>query len=560
MLIDRVTISHEDRRTLRMAKAAAWLYWLGIAVVLVGVFLPVQQQMDRTVVGLLVAGGLIASLMLVLIPWQRFSYRLFYLASALGCSHIATLIYFSGGVESPYAQLYFLIAIWAAYFFSFRGFALVAVMVIVSSMAPYGYDKSYNISHITMGLTQILFILIAGGLVNLLVAQVRQRNLALGRTNERLALQMREVLREQEKVAAVLSSVADGVFVVDNDRKITMWNRAAVQITGFTRDEMVGRVCLPAAAPAGREEESVCVSVCDSVPEIEGNDGIGYETLTCSKDGERVWLSVSAAPIREGGQRAGIVHVFRDISEYKEIDQMKSDFVATVSHELRTPLTSILGFSKTLLRTDANFSEESRQSFLNEIVREGERLARLIEDVLSVSRIEAGNLRLDSKPVAVSDAVSHVIQNLVRLTTIHKFVINVPEEITPVMADADKLHQVLLNLVVNAIKYSPDGGEIIVSALQEDDFVRFEVADRGVGIKEEHLPHIFERFYRAGPRGKRGATGTGLGLYVSQNLVEQMGGHIWAESAPGEGSRFYFRLPVARVTEGETAAQQPAAS
>ncbi|MHB0867298.1 MAG: PAS domain-containing sensor histidine kinase [Thermoleophilia bacterium] len=562
MFLDRIVISHQDRRSLRLAKAAAWLYWLVIAVVMVGVYLPVEQAMDRTPVLLLVAGGLLASLSLVVIPWQHFSHKLFYFLSALGCAHIATLIYFSGGVESPYTQLlYFLIAIWAAYFFSFRGFALVAVMVIASSMAPYAYDQDYDISHITMGLTQILFMLIAGGLVNLLVAQVRQRNLDLGRTNERLALQMREVLREQEKTAAVLSSVADGVFVVDNNRQITMWNRAAAQITGFTPDEMVGRVCRQSMSPSEGQEEQVCMSLCESVPEIgQGTSGIGYEVLTCRKDGEPVWLSVSAAPIREGGQRAGSVHVFRDISQYKEIDQMKSDFVATVSHELRTPLTSILGFSKTLLRSDANFSEESRQSFLNEIVREGERLARLIEDVLSVSRIEAGNLRLDSKPVSVPDAVGHVIQNLSRLTTIHKFVINVAEEVTPVMADADKLHQVLLNLVVNAIKYSPDGGEIIVSAVQEDEFVRFEVADRGVGIKEEHLPHIFERFYRAGPRSKRGATGTGLGLYVSQNLVEQMGGHIWAESTPGAGSRFYFRLPVARTSEGETVTRQPAAS
>lgn len=561
MFFDRIVISQQDPRQMRLAKAAAWLYWLGIAVVLVGVFLPVEQEEDRTPVLLLVAGGLLVSLLLVVIPWQRFSHRLFYIMAGMGCSHIATLIYFSGGVESPYTQLYFIIAIWAAYFFSFLGFGLVAVMVIVSSMAPYVYDQDYDISHITMGLTQILFILIAGGLVNLLVAQVRQRNQDLGRTNERLALQMREVLQEKEKTAAVLSSVADGVYVVDNNRRIALWSKAAEKITGFTQDEMVGRACHQGMSPAEQEENQVCVALCDSVPEIEhGTSGIGYEVLTCRKDGEHVWLSVSAAPIREGGQRAGIVHVFRDISEYKEIDQMKSDFVATVSHELRTPLTSILGFSKTLLRRDANFSEASRQSFLNEIVREGERLARLIEDVLSVSRIEAGNLRLDSKPVEVAAAVNHVIQNLSRLTTIHKFVINVAEEITPVMADADKLHQVLLNLVVNAIKYSPDGGEVIVSANQEDDFVRFEVADRGLGIKEEHLPHIFERFYRAGPRSTRGATGTGLGLYVSQNLVEQMGGQIWAESEPGKGSRFYFRLPVAKSSEGEPSEQHLIAS
>jgi len=250
------------------------------------------------------------------------------------------------------------------------------------------------------------------------------------------------------------------------------------------------------------------------------------------------------------GSIAGVVHVFRDISEYKQIDRMKSDFVATVSHELRTPLTSILGFSKTLLRTDARFSDASRESFLLEIVREGERLARLIEDVLSVSRIEAGKLRLDLKAIDVGPTVGQVVKNMARLTSIHNFVINVADDLPRVSADPDKLYQVLLNLVVNAIKYSPDGGPITVTAIERDGRMRFEVADQGVGISTEHLPHVFERFYRAA-RGKGGAKGTGLGLFVSKSLVEQMGGTIRAESEVGQGSRFFFDLPLAPAEEVE---------
>jgi len=559
MFLDRIVVSQQDSRQERMAKAAAWLYWLGIIVVLIGILLPVEANVDHTPVMLLVLGGLIASIVVVLVPWQRFSYKLFYAMAALACSHIATLIYFSGGVESPYSQLYFLIAIWAAYFFSFQGFGLVAMMVVVSSMSPYVYDSDYDITHITTGITQTVFMLIAGGLVNLLVSQVRQRNFDLARTNERLGQKMREVLHEQDKTAAVLASVADGVYVVDNNRRITLWNQAAEKITGFTAAEMVGRECHEAIKPHTEDERRVCSPLCDTAAALDSDsNGVAYEALTCLKDGEQIWLSVSAAPIRDGGEVAGIVHIFRDISEYKEIDQMKSDFVATVSHELRTPLTSILGFSKTLLRTDANFSEESRQSFLTEIVREGERLARLIEDVLSVSRIEAGKLRLELKPVEIGPAVGQVVKNVSKLTSIHNFVINVPGTIAPVVTDADKFYQVLLNLVVNAVKYSPNGGDVVVSASMEDDVIRFMVTDAGVGISAEHLPHIFERFYRAGPRSKRGATGTGLGLYVSRNLVEQMGGKIWAESEVGHGSRFFFELPrsMAQAAEGDD--QEPA--
>lgn len=554
MVLERFFVSKRDHRQVRMAKAAAWLYWLGIVVVLTSTLMPAEGELDETPVLLLVAGGFISSIALVIIPWQRVSFKLFYVMAGLACSHVATLIYFSGGVESPYIQLYFLISIWAAYFFSFRGFGITAVMVIASAMAPYFYDRGYDLYHITTGMTLVLFMLIAGGVVNLLVTQVRERNLDLGRTNERLAQKIREALQEKEKTAAVLSSVADGVYVVDNRHQVALWNRSAEKITGFTEAEMVGRECHEAIKPVAEDEHKACTTLCESAGPVDpGSNGVGYEVLTCRKDGDRIWLSVSAAPIRESGEVVGVVHVFRDVSESKEIERMKSDFVATVSHELRTPLTSILGFSKTLLRTDATFSEESRETFLSEIVREGERLARLIEDVLSVSRIEAGSLRLDLKAVDFSPVVNDVVRNVSKLTSIHNFVINVPEGMMPAMADADKLHQLLLNLIVNAVKYSPDGGDVVVSAGQEEDKIRVMVMDQGVGISEEHLPHIFERFYRADIRNRQGASGTGLGLYVSKKLVEQMEGKIWVESELGKGSRFYFELPVAHAEKEKEA-------
>jgi len=562
MFLDPIIVRQQDPKQLRMAKSAAWIYWLGIGVVLLGTLMPVQVDFNKEAVLLLTLGGFFSTVALILIPWERFSYKLFYFGAALACSHIATLIYFSGGVESPYGELYILLAIWAAYFFTFRGYGLVASMCIISFLVPYFYDREYDVTNITSAVIKILFMLIAGGLVNLLVRQVRDRNLELRRTTERLAQKMREVLHEKEKTAAVLASVADGVYVVDTLGSIILWNNAAAAITGFGEAEMLGKNCYGSEGEAElAEDESGCVPFCGTVANVNaGFSSSGYEVLTCRKDGVKMWLSVSAAPIRDSeGNVAGVVHVFRDISEYKEIDRVKSDFVATVSHELRTPLTSILGFSKTLLRTDASFSDASRRSFLLEIVREGERLARLIEDVLSVSRIEAGKLRLDLKPVDAGPTIGQVIKNMARLTSIHTFVINVPEDLSTVNADPDKFYQIVLNLVVNAIKYSPDGGPITVTAVERDGRVRFEVADEGVGISPEHLPHVFERFYRAA-RGKGAAAGTGLGLYVSKSLVEQMGGRIWVESEVEKGSRFFFELPAAgEERTGEEAAGEQGA-
>lgn len=537
-----------------MAKSAAWLYWLGIIVMLIGTMLPVEVMFDRLPIFLLAASGLLATLALIIIPWQRLSYRIFYVLAALACAHMATSIYFSGGAESPYGLLYFLIAIWAAYFFSLAGFALVSVFIIISSLAPILYDEHFQAAHLANGLSNILFLLIAGGAVNLLVAQLRARGWELRHSNQRLDQQIREGRREQEKTKAIIESVADGVYVVDNNRRVVLWNRGARNIIGYSEEEMLGRVCCQNPSEASGAEQ--CTLICDIAARVdESSSGVNYEVLSRRRDGDKIWLNVSAAPIRDSdGGIAGIVHVFRDVSELKQIDRMRSDFVATVSHELRTPLTSILGFSKTLLREGVSFSPESRRSFLNEIVREGERLARLIEDVLSVSRIEAGSLQLDLKPTDPSPTVQQVVRNVSRLTSIHRFIVDVPENLPRVMADADRLYQVMLNLVVNAVKYSPEGGQIGISAAAEDHMVRFLVSDQGVGISEEHLPHIFDRFYRAIIKGMASISGTGLGLYVSRSLVGEMGGRIWVESRPGEGSRFYFELPVAGSVRAETVA------
>lgn len=548
MILDRIIVRKQDPFQVRMAKSAALLYWLGIAVMLAGAVMPVEPELDRAPVFLLAGLGLLATVVLILFPWKKFSYRVFYVMAGLASLHIETLVYYSGGVESPYGLLYFLIAIWAAYFFTFRGFALVATMIIASYLAPYVYDYGFDSAHVATGLTHILFLLIAGGLVNLLVAQLRSRTRDLSDSYEQLDRQVRELVHEKEKTHAVIESVADGVYVVDNNRHIVLWNKAAEKITGFSEKEMLGQICTKTVTESGEGCGIECAPVCDIAAQLDSKaSSIGYEVLTRKKNGEKIWLSVSAAPTHDpDGNIAGVVHVFRDISEYKEIDRMKSDFVATVSHELRTPLTSILGFSKTLLRNDVRFPEYSRDSFLEEIVKEGERLARLIEDLLSVSRIEAGNLQMDLKPSDAAPTVHQVVKSVSQLSSIHNFIVNVPDGLRQVQIDADKLYQVLLNLLVNAIKYSPEGGKVVISAGEEEDCVRFMVMDEGIGISSEHLPHIFERFYRVEEGERKGAPGTGLGLYVSKNLIEEMGGRIWVESIEGKGSCFYFELPLAR--------------
>jgi len=223
---------------------------------------------------------------------------------------------------------------------------------------------------------------------------------------------------------------------------------------------------------------------------------------------------------------------------------MKSDFVSTVSHELRTPLTSIYGFAETLLRRDIGFSDAERETFLGYIASESERLTRIVDALLNVARLDSGNLRVDLRATDVGALLQEAVPAEDADTNGHRFVVDVPGGVPDVRADADKLRQVVDQLIANAVKYSPAGGVVRLEARQRTDAVEISVADEGVGIPTSRLDRVFDKFYRGGDS----QPGTGLGLFIAQGLVAAMGGKIWVNSKEGRGSRFTFELPVA---EGE---------
>jgi signal transduction histidine kinase len=269
--------------------------------------------------------------------------------------------------------------------------------------------------------------------------------------------------------------------------------------------------------------------------------------------GEReIWLSARAAQLRDPIEDGvGTVYALRDVSEDRQLDQLKSDFVATVSHELRTPLTSIYGFAETLLRSDVNFAEEDRRTFLSYIANESERLTRLVDGLLSVTRLEAGGVHLDLQDVDVCDVLREtVVRESGRAKESHRFELKVPGDPLVAAVDRDKLRQIVLNLVDNAIKYSPDGGVITVSAQRRLDSVEVRVKDQGIGISAADQRNLFRKFFRADARMTRGIRGIGLGLYLTRGFVTAMGGRIRVESTQGEGATFIFDLPLRRGSGG----------
>jgi signal transduction histidine kinase len=254
-----------------------------------------------------------------------------------------------------------------------------------------------------------------------------------------------------------------------------------------------------------------------------------------------VWLSLSEAVMRDpAGAVAGRIFAFRDISAEHGVEQMKSDFVSTVSVELRTPLTSIYGFAQTLLREDVAFGEAERRTFLEFISRESERLTTIVDALLSVARLDTGDVVVALRPTDVGSVVSDVVSTAEVTDDGRRFVADVDGAQVAAQADPDKLRQVLEQLVSNAVKYSPVGGTVTVSARRRRDAVEVAVADEGVGIPVSERERIFTKFYKAG-----GAQGTGLGLFIAQGLVREMGGRISVDSQEGRGSRFAFELPLA---------------
>ena len=339
------------------------------------------------------------------------------------------------------------------------------------------------------------------------------------------------VALERERSVAILANIADGIVAVDRDGRVVLWNAAAARITGIPEREAIGR---SSAQVLQRNLES-------DLPVPPPN-----RLVSISRGGEEISLSLSEAVMHDPvGAVAGRIFAFRDISAESVVDRMKTDFVSAVSHELRRPLTSIYGFAETLLRQDVEFGDQERRTFLGYIASESERLTRIVETLLDVARLESDDLHVQVVPTDVGKVVSDVVRAAeARRTNGNQLVVEL-EDGVPLEAEADreKLHQILDQLVDNAVKFSPGGGTVRVAVRRGLGTVEVSVEDEGIGISPAQQTHVFTKFFRADPDGPEGS---GLGLFIVHGLVERMGGRIWVESAEGEGSSFTFELPLAR--------------
>ncbi len=328
----------------------------------------------------------------------------------------------------------------------------------------------------------------------------------------------------------VLTYVGDGVFLLDRAGVVRLWNPSAETITG-----------LPAATVAGQPAADVIRGwdqISKRVPIALTRDAARAEALPLETERGERWISISGVEFF-----GGTVYAFRDITESHRLAELQAEFIATASHELRTPLAAVYGAAQTLRRHDFALDEAGRERFISLIVEESDRLGRVVNQILLANQLDVGRVDLETEPFDPSELLERVAEATRTHAPAHISVDVVADDVPLVAADKDRTRQIVVNLVENAIKYSPDGGRIELGVRETDGMIAFRVLDEGMGIPVNERPRIFEKFYRLDPDMTRGIGGTGLGLYICSELVERMGGRIWVESREPKGSAFLFELP-----------------
>ena len=373
---------------------------------------------------------------------------------------------------------------------------------------------------------------IFGGLVAQMAAAVRNARLQEERRRlEAAEAAARASAAEREQAANVLNAVGEAIFLVDTDGVVRLWNRAAELVTG-----------VPTARACNRPIHDVFAEWDALVPEIPiADDGSAARAATVPAEarGRELWLSFVAVRSADG-----VVYAFRDVTDERRLEEEKSDFIATVSHELRTPMAGVHGAAQTLLRRDVELTDEHRRELVEMIATQSERLVRITEEVLLATQIDRGELSIEREAVDVG-ALARATVEAMRTQLPESVVVEV--DVAPDVAVAAgapaRLQQVLVNLLDNAVKYGDTPIRIRVDAA--NGVVRISVADAGPGLSLAEQQRIFEKFYRAGPQLTRTSGGTGLGLYISRELVQRMGGRLAVYSEPGAGATFVVELPRA---------------
>lgn len=357
------------------------------------------------------------------------------------------------------------------------------------------------------------------------------------------------ISQEKRRLDAILEYSADGVMILNPAHRIVVFNRALVQLSGWSAAESLGHHHDEVIQWARLETDLDLASAAAGGWPLPSARPLYVEGDLRRRNGSTISIGITYAPLFDRDDHlVNIITDVRDITRFREADEIKSTFVSVISHELKTPVALIKGYADTLLRKDACWDQDTMQESLTVIVEEADRLNQLIDNLLDASRLQAGALPLEMDQVALGALAERVASRFRTQTQVHEIVVNFPPDFPAAEGDSGRLEQVLNNMVSNAIKYSPKGGRIEISGRVLPSEVVVTISDQGVGIPFEEQPRVFERFFRGTRERHQRTPGAGLGLYLVKAIVQAHGGRTWVESNPEEGAAFSFAIPRLRTS------------
>ncbi len=394
---------------------------------------------------------------------------------------------------------------------------VVGVVQIMSNSAAYSAEQ----------------LEVVDGLVGQMAAAVRNARLQKEqRRLEAAEAAARAVAGEREQAANVLDAVGEGIFLVDRGGIVRLWNRAAALVTGVSADDVRDKPVVD-LFPDWR-------ALVTRIPVVEHGAAARSATLPVGVGRRDLWLSFVAVRSADG-----VVYAFRDLTSERRLEEEKSDFIATISHELRTPMAAVYGAAETLLNRETTLTPEQKHELLEMVASQAARLSQITEAVLLATQLDRGTLPVEPEPVDVGELTRATVDAMrSQLPPSAEVHVEVAPRVATATGAPDRIQQVLVNLLDNAVKYGGDG-RVSVRVEPANGAVRILVADSGPGISFAEQQRIFEKFYRAGPELTRATGGTGLGLYISRELVQRMGGSLDVRSVPGAGATFVVELPRA---------------
>lgn len=467
--------------------------------------------------------------------WQASIVYLFFTITA------GIVAFQNGGVESPFIALWLLASFFAGIF---GIFGIIPIVIALGTYVAYEYlTGDFSIRLIAMSAFSSLMPLILGLMVWRPIGE--DQNL---KDMKKLSSQLSEVANKSE---IVINAIGDGVMAIDGKGTIQLVNPAAQKILGWSKQDalMLNYKSVMKLLDKTNKEPAPAHDPINQV--LNNNQQIRSNDLSIvTKSGKRITASIVASPIGDPG--AGAITVFRDITKEKAEEREQAEFVSTASHEMRTPVASIEGYLGLALNPSTAQIDDKAREFLTKAHESAQHLGRLFQDLLDVTKTDDGRMTILPKVVDIIPFTESIVQGFhVKATekglkiTYTSADSTAQKKVQPVYfvnLDNDHIREILDNLIDNAIKYTPQG-EVTVSVEGLDDKVVISVKDTGLGIPAEDLPHLFQKFYRVENVDRQSIGGTGLGLYLSHRLAENMGGRLWAESIYGQGSTFHLELP-----------------